>query len=903
LFRLQLLGSLDLTRLDGAAVLSVVAQPKRLALLAYLAAGRDRSISRDELSRVFWPESDRDDARNALRQTLHRLRRSLAEGVIVSVGDREVAIDPEMLQCDVVDFEQSIESGDLQLALELYRGHLVTDLRVSGCPELDHWQDQRSATLRKSAVEAAATLCKRKEDEGDLPTAIEFARRAVKLAPFDELQIQTLMRLLASYGDRAGAVAAFEAFAVRFRSELELEASSQTLALLQEIRSDERPAESPTPAPTPARSDVGPRPSTATGIRPLPVDPPRTPWRAALAWGIGASVVLTFGVLVASALDRPRPDVIHFPVRLGQGAEIYLGAGTAWGRPLRTSIALSPDGSLLVYSAGIGQGGPRPHEESRLYIERLGEGDPSPIAGTDRARMPFFSPDGTWIAFLHEESLKRVPVTGGVVETITGRGGIAEGGHPLSATWGDDGTIVFANGPYLFRVAATGGQPEMLAEVDRSGRGENRYAEPHMLPGSKVLLFHVTRSVQDPHQSDIVALDLETGTRKTVLTDGMSPRYLDTGHLVFMRSGTLMAIGFDPRKIEAQGEPVIMVEDVVQSLFMPNSNAETGAAQMAISASGHLAYASGGVYPDDLSAAVRITTDGDTIPLEMDSRPFIRFRVSPDGTRIAFQSGAGRDHRLGIHDLSRGVTQSLDTGPFTSLYPEWSPDGRSLIFGATTRDNPLRLTAFRMHVDGSGAPERLTASDRNQIPASWSSQGVIAYLEGGDIWVLPPDGEPAPFFTSEVREEYPTFSPDGAWMAYNSRGGMYVRPYPGPGIATLITDKGYSPAWSADGRTLYYEEFREQESEPATEGQSNGVHVLMSVDVVPGAEFQSSRPQLFFEPWPRGMAVSRGYDVLPDSSFVTAILVDTRPALERVGITELTVVLNWAEYLKERVGN
>ena len=236
MFRLRLLGSLDLERLDGAPVLSVVAQPKRIALLAYLAAGRGRQHSREELIGVFWPESGRDEARNALRQTLHRLRRSLAEGVIISQGDREVEIDCDLLECDVVDFEKSVASGDLERALELYRGDLTEDLHVGGCPEFDHWRDQRAATLRNSAVEAAATLSARMEREGDLPAAVEFVRRAVELAPFDESHVQALMRLSASDGDRAGAVVAYKAFEARLRSELELEPSAETSSLLREIR-------------------------------------------------------------------------------------------------------------------------------------------------------------------------------------------------------------------------------------------------------------------------------------------------------------------------------------------------------------------------------------------------------------------------------------------------------------------------------------------------------------------------------------------------------------------------------------------------------------------------------------------------------------------------------------------
>ena len=174
------------------------------------------------------------------------------------------------------------------------------------------------------------------------------------------------------------------------------------------------------------------------------------------------------------------------------------------------------------------------------------------------------------------------------------------------------------------------------------------------------------------------------------------------------------------------------------------------AAQIAISASGHLAYARGGVYPEWALLPVRVTRTGDTVPLEMDPRRYSSLRVSPDGNRLAFVAGPGPGQRQGIyvHDLTRGVSQGLNTGGFSNWPMEWSPDGDSIAF-ASDRDQATK-NIYPMAVDGSGEPERLAPSDRLQEIASWSSEGVIAWLEAGDIWALPPDGDPAPFFTSEA---------------------------------------------------------------------------------------------------------------------------------------------------------
>jgi len=460
----------------------------------------------------------------------------------------------------------------------------------------------------------------------------------------------------------------------------------------------------------------------------------------------------------------------------------------------------------------------------------------------------------------------------------------------MGGAWGDDGTIVIGFSYGLFQVAATGGEPELLAEADSLSGERPRYGRPHMLPGSEVLLVHAWPS-WDPARAEIVALDLASGTQKTVLTDAMDPRYVQTGHLLFMRQGTLMAVAFDLDQVEVQGQPVVMVQDVMHSIFMPNSQLETGAAQLAVSASGHLAYARGGVYPDRSNTAVRLTPTGDAVALDMGTDEYMQFRVSPEGNRLAFVTGHGLSGEIWVRDLIRGVTQRLNTGGFSNWWIEWSPDGQSLAF-TSDRDQALG-NIYRLPADGSGEPERLAPSERSQEVSSWSSEGVIAWLEAGDIWVLPPDGSPAPFFTSEENETYATFSPDGQWLAYVSdrseRREVYVRPYPGPEPATQISNLGRAPVWSPDGRKIYYRR-------PG---------VLMAVDVTPGDEFQVGPPVPFIDPWTFiGSARVRGYDVFPDGSFVAYTREnDGLSELERFGATELHVILNFFEELKARVPN
>jgi len=244
----------------------------------------------------------------------------------------------------------------------------------------------------------------------------------------------------------------------------------------------------------------------------------------------------------------------------------------------------------------------------------------------------------------------------------------------------------------------------------------------------------------------------------------------------------------------------------------------------------------------------------------------------------------------------------LNTGGFDNNPMEWSPDGRFLAF-SSDRDGEV-INLYRIAMDGNSEPERLASSDQAQYVASWSSEGVIAFLEGGDIWILPPDGSPAPFFTSEANDLDATFSSDGRWLAYRSTPDVsagrvlgqevYVRPYPGPGPATLIsTDGGINPTWAPDDRQIFYRQ-------PAGAGPP----VLMAVDVTPGDEFQAGRPTPLIDPWPLGQSPVRSYDIFPDGSFVTVTSVGSPPIEpERLRATELHVILNWTEELKARLPN
>jgi hypothetical protein len=411
-----------------------------------------------------------------------------------------------------------------------------------------------------------------------------------------------------------------------------------------------------------------------------------------------------------------------------------------------------------------------------------------------------------------------------------------------------------------------------------------------MVPGSRMLLVHASRSY-NPEHSDVVAVDLTTAKPpRTILTNAMNPVYSTTGHLLFVREGSLLGVGFDPETGTVHGQPVVLVEDVMQSLYGGNSGNETGAAQLALSASGDLAYARGGVGLAPPNRVIRVTPRGDTIPIAMEHRDWVHFRLSPDGTRLAAVSRHGQQSEIWIHDLTRGVTQRLNTGGYNNWPLAWTSDGKTLVF-SSDKESPGRSKLFLIAADGSGTPRPIAPADQGRQAADVSSQGVIAFLQQGDIWVIPPDSQPRRFFSSTTSEGFPRFSPDGRWLAYssnaNGRAEVYVRPYPGAEPAIMVsTGGGLRPMWSRDGRRLFYDD--------------GAGHSLMAVDLAPGPEFRPGPAHRYLANFGFQGAPVGGADVFPDGSIIIAAP-DPGAVPQPWGAAEIQVILNFAAELSVRV--
>ncbi len=315
-----MLGTLDLKGADGRAVHTILAQPKRLALLAYLAVHADHGARRDSVVALFWPDLDTAHARGALRQSLRFLRRELGDGILNGHSDEAIGFEPATVWCDVVAFEQACKAGQAGHALQLYQGGFLDGCFVSGgSPELERWIAAERTRLGQLAVRAAADVVERAEREGDLPAAVDAARRAVALDPDDESALARLVALLDRSGDRAGALSAFETFRRRLQQEYEATPSPETDARIRAIRARQTPYAAAAPAPQPIVTSLTPARR-------------RRLWRQGL-WPVvtGAVATATIGWLVASGPHRTSVAVLGLGNDTRDTALTYLADGLAQG--------------------------------------------------------------------------------------------------------------------------------------------------------------------------------------------------------------------------------------------------------------------------------------------------------------------------------------------------------------------------------------------------------------------------------------------------------------------------------------------------------------------------------------------------------------------------------------------
>jgi eukaryotic-like serine/threonine-protein kinase len=483
----------------------------------------------------------------------------------------------------------------------------------------------------------------------------------------------------------------------------------------------------------------------------------------------------------------------------------------------QTAIALSPDGRTLAYAGGASG-------RSRIFVRPLDRFESTALAGTEGAFAPFFSPDGAWIGFFADDQLKKVPAAGGAVTVV------ADASLPNGGVWLADGGMVFlpGYGSNVIRVPAGGGQPVRLPIS-----GEYPFKSLEHLPGRWLVFACDTRqgstflmaysTEKDEYRVLVGSGEAPSWRPGTPLPEarlrGALPRYSPDGRLLYLRpDGALMAVGFDPKRLETIGEPVMLATDVRRESY-------TYHAQVALANDGTMAYVMGG--DADLGVLAWLDRDGGLDTLPFPAARSLGMDVSPDGAHLAIAIPAvSGDLELWLYGLRSGDRRRLLRNLYSSEV-RWTPNQQiiaSLTGEVLVRVDPARPALLDTIARASVRPSAVSPDGRTLLATLALDSSIAIPLDrAGEPTRLGHRGQNVIFL--------PDFSPDGRWIVYNgASGGVFVEPYPATGEVFTISGRleGDVPYWSPRGTEILFPSGSQ----------------LYSVEVHPGLPPRFSPPQL-----------------------------------------------------------
>jgi Tol biopolymer transport system component len=594
------------------------------------------------------------------------------------------------------------------------------------------------------------------------------------------------------------------------------------------------------------------------------------------------AIVAGFTFLVAAYALWSRPAA-EAPMALRLAIAVPGGEGVPSGRRV---VAISPDGRHIAYVSNL-----------RMFVRSLSEFDFRELLSNNAAlgmNMPVFSPDSGSLGFFGTGFIRRVSLAGGAATTVCAVD------PPFGVSWDETGLVIGQGSNGIVRCPAHGGEPERLVTANA---GEELQG-PQLLPGGKTILYTVAKTSEGRGRWDnaqIVVQSLIGGDRRVIISGGSDARYLPTGHIVYALSGVMLAAPFDLQRLEIAGPAAPVIEGVTRTL-----TGVTGTAQYDVAANGTLVYLPGPARMTRDRAIAVVTREGTPTRYNIPVGPYEQVRASPDGTRLAIGSDDGQEAIVWIYSLESGGALQRLTVTGRNASPIWSPDGRWL---AVQSNREKDQAIYRMRVDGTGV-ERLTRPGAGEIhtPESWSPDGrTIAFsIEKGGRYVLSQLAVDTRAVTplGGVDSAEPTnslFSPDGKWIAYTigvpgaARGpnrGVYVQPFPPTGAIYQLPQRGldFHPVWTRDGGEIVW-----------VPSASVAQHAVVALSTKGGFTFGSPTA---FPARVTGRQTSgqrRLYDILPDGRLVGAV--DPSDPLSATGAmySEIRVVLNWLEELKQRV--
>jgi serine/threonine-protein kinase len=496
-------------------------------------------------------------------------------------------------------------------------------------------------------------------------------------------------------------------------------------------------------------------------------------------WALAALLTLTgfiVGSRFASSRVRQQPTPIFLDVELHTNGTVASQVGP--------DFAISLDGTQFVFIAMSPDGTPR------LHLRRMDRMETTLLPGTEGVRVPFFSPDGNAVAFWASGKLKKIMLGGGSPVVL------CDATDLLGGTWSKDG-FIFAviERQKLSKIPAAGGPPEVVLDLSTEGRTP---AWPQVVTDSRNIVY-TSLGFEGADRSSVEVLDLDTKVRRKLVVGATFGRVLDDSWLLYVNQSMIFV---QPLKdLKRTGEPL------ATKLRVPYSST-FGYAQYDIAATGTLIYR----RTSGLTQPHWLTSDGKASAPLMPPAQYAFPSVSPDGTRFAVALTESGMSSVLIRTASGSLVTRI---PSPAQAPVWSPDGSFIVLGS--------LPNLGWSAATQGVLQSLTASSTVQSPWSFSPDGkVLAYGEfdknsGFDLWTIPlmragarlSVGKPSIYLKTSAFETYPSFSPDGRWMAYASNESgtwqVYIRAYPDNGTKVQVTSTGGRISrWSRSTSELLY---------------------------------------------------------------------------------------------------
>jgi Tol biopolymer transport system component len=528
-----------------------------------------------------------------------------------------------------------------------------------------------------------------------------------------------------------------------------------------------------------------------------------------------------------------------------------------------SSLAVSLDGRLLVY-LGQSAGG-----RQQLMLRALDDITVRPLAGTEDAGNPIFSPDGKWVAFIRGNQLYRIAVDGAAPQLLGTAPGTFNG-----FSWSSSGVLVVSGNTALFAVPEAGGPARLLGDTRPSGE---LFRDGPLVVDDAHSVIYASWSGSSPGSARIAIAPLGPGATTVLDIKGVTPLGMVDGTLLYVTAaGVVMGAPIDLAKRKQLGPPFQLIDNI-------SINFGTGLARASLSPTGTLFYQSG----TQLSRVVVAGTSGPDRVLLADRRDYSFPRLSPDGKQVALTIGSA-DHRdIWLDDLASGTLTRLTTEGLSNERPEWSPDGRRVLFRS---DRDGNTAIWWRAADLSSEATILLKGNRLDVfeaVVSPDARNLVYQLDtaGADLYYRAMAGDTAPHPIANNQgaiETMPRLSPDGRWIAFSTnesgRDEVVVQPFPGPGGRVQVSaGGGTEPVWSRDGRRLFYRGERE----------------LMGAVIRPGPEFTIvARDTVLVDSYMYASNPHANYDVMPDGNHFIF--------LEPDNAGELIVVANWASVLRAR---